>query len=293
MGNNQDHAKVPGDELIFSAEFERLADDFVWLPEADEYFRAQSGLRRLHGLEVDWDGQVRAYAELPWPYARHELAERLSVTVDAVEIIPSGPFVAQAAPGTRAAHKHVAKLRHFGRVGGEALDSSGALVVVSNNHVFADCNRGNPGDWIVGPAGTHVASLEQFHPLDPPPTRNEIDAAFGTPTAPIGAFIPRGLAKAARNLPVTRLDAPHVAGHLQARGAFSVHFPTWQKGGGTLNFRCYSVRSTSGPFSVLGDSGSFVVDAGGAVLGMVLAGQGPVSLVCGAAEVGARLGLTF
>lgn len=283
-----------GVELTFSPAFERVADDLVWRSDANENYRAQSGFPRLHGLEVDWDGQVRAYTDQSMrPHARHELAERLGVPVDVVEITYGGPFVAQAAPGTRAAHKQVAKLKHFGRVGGEALDSSGAVVVVSNNHVFADCNRGSRGDSIIEPGGAHVASLEQFHPLAPPPTRNQVDAAFATPTARVGSFAPRGLGKVARNVPVRRLDAPHVAGHLQARGAFSVHFPTWRPGGGTLDFRCYSVRSVAGPFSVAGDSGSFVVEGGGAVLGMVLAGHGQVSLICGAAEVGACLGLTF
>lgn len=186
-----------------------------------------------------------------------------------------------------------------GTLGGLVRDKeSGAVTILSNNHVLANSNDGSAGDPILQP-GAHdggadpadrIATLTRFVPIDfSPEAENRVDAAIATPIDPvksqviwntrdIGPETPatiRHLSDADLGVAVqkTGRTTEHTEGVVDALYAtVRVKYDLFQKAT-FVDQIVVSQPRTDPPFSNGGDSGSLVYDAGGRCIGLLFAGS--------------------
>jgi len=224
---------------------------------------------------------VEAYAHGPAPVRnqfRRGLANLMGLPVGMVSIRPSWGFSSFLAAGEPAAHHALAVSGSFGTLGGFAADLEGPLLLcVSNNHVFANCNQCNIGDELLDGAGSVFGHLHRFHPLVGQPGVNDLDGAVG--------WILDGQVDGDWNHQGAR--SPHVGLRVWKVGAASGYtagvvtsvlaapFVNYGPPLGAANFRrCVIIMGDgNAPFSIPGDSGSLVYDVGGAVVGIIFAGD--------------------
>ena len=160
--------------------------------------------------------------------------------------------------------------------------------LLSNNHVLADENRGAVGDAILQPGRSdggeddldRVATLERFHPLDPTAV-NHVDAAVALLLedvelstrmdelgVPDGVTTPEeviDVAKVGRTTGLTRgaITAIEVDNVIVDFSTAQLRFDDQIEVAGTIE-----------PFSMGGDSGSLIVDAGTSqAVGLLFAGS--------------------
>lgn len=178
-------------------------------------------------------------------------------------------------------------LNGYGTLGGFGLDSySSNILMISNNHVFANCNNSRPGDQILDQNQNNIGQLERFVSLVYPPERNLVDIAVGSifEQHSIGDYSNHRILAA----------APAVGMRVHIQGATSgLRYGTiislqsainvdYEGGTGVLNFiNCLVIRGENGFFSQPGDSGSFIVNETNYVVGILFAGNNDGSLSFG------------
>jgi hypothetical protein len=282
------------ERLLFSR-IERASSQLVWTtdvgrsPSAERLYGSSPELSRpggvvIHGLGV---GRARAgttaevYCALGGASAldvRRAIGRSLGIPTRLVAIVECGAIVPHTVEvGGKGAHARLGLAGGYGTTGGVAnCLLSGLLVAVSNNHVFADSNRGEQDDPLVDGSGRVFGGLQRFVRLEPQPVLNQVDGAIGwiradetisTPVAISGQSAP------SVGLRVHKFGATsgHTRGRIRGIGATAA--PGYA-GLGRCNFRsCLVVVSEDGPFSMPGDSGSLVLDEDDAVVGIVFAGS--------------------
>lgn len=179
----------------------------------------------------------------------------------------------------------------------------GDYLILSNNHVLADSNRGNPGDLILQPGpfdggvfpADGVATLDRFEPIVFGRSGyNLVDAAVARPTFPrnltasiLGALIPRGIdqafiggavIKAGRTTQVT-------VGRVLAVNATVIVGPY---PGGFAQFR-HQIITTA--MAAGGDSGSLLMDSSLAAVGLLFAGSSQITIHNHIADAESALGV--
>ena len=121
----------------------------------------------------------------------------LPVALDGVPVAPlvTGMFLARSVPTVRARPAPVGfSVGHFaitaGTIGARVVDATGAVYILSNNHVLANSNGASIGDAIYQPgpfdggtAADRVATLFRFRPIDFAGGANPFDAAIAQTTA--------------------------------------------------------------------------------------------------------------
>ncbi len=166
-----------------------------------------------------------------------------------------------------------------GSLGGFVDDlKSNYRLAISNNHVFADCNKATINDALMEHNNnTRFGGLHRFIPLLPPPHMNVVDVAAGwiydnynyrwRGRRPIGTTDP------IRGMEVYKYGATsgYTRGTIVAEAATAA-IP--YQGLGNLNFRSIVriIGKNGQPFSQAGDSGSFVFSMNGYLVGIIFAG---------------------
>jgi len=205
-----------------------------------------------------------------------------------------------ARPGISIGHRDVSA-GTFGLVVRTATEKG---LILSNNHVLANENRGvkgdvilQPGDWDGGKSEKDsIGSLASFVPLKEEET-NQVDAALAQPYDPrdiapdivgigrvAGTVEPRlGMAvtKAGRTTRITRgevtdMDVTLLVGYTN----------------GSLLFQDQMILRGRGGFSGPGDSGSAILDMENRVCGLLFAGSPVVTIANRWAKVASALGVT-
>ena len=184
-----------------------------------------------------------------------------------------------------------------GTLGGLVHDrETGAVVILSNNHVLANSNDGSAGDAILqpGPADggvlprDHIAALTRFAQIDfAANAQNRVDAAIATPfdasdvlwhTVDIGAGTPseaRSLAESDLGARVkkTGRTTGHTEGFVEALFAtVQVKYDLFKKAT-FVDQIIVSEAPGAAAFSNGGDSGSLVYDADNRCVGLLFAGS--------------------
>jgi hypothetical protein len=231
--------------------------------------------------------------------ARQTVSRLMEIPPAALSIVPCWGFSPQIGHGDAAGHMSLAQLGSHGTFGGLAGDlQSNLLFGVSNNHVFANSNKGKIGDVLVDVNGDQFGELHRYQPLAGIPAINDVDGAVGrifTSTTLENQVYPSGMRSAARGLRVQKLGAAsgYTSGRILATQATaSIPYP----GLGNINFhRCLRIVGDHGPFSVPGDSGSLVLDDRFAVVGIIFAGDevGGFSLANPVDALASRLNIAF
>jgi hypothetical protein len=173
-------------------------------------------------------------------------------------------------------------------------DPAGNLFILSNNHVLADENRGSPGDPVLQPGPTDggtagkdvIARLTRFVPIDFAGA-NRADAAIaqavrnpdleqtllkiGKPTGIAAGRLKDKVRKSGRTTGLTSGSVTRIS--VTARVGFD---------GGVATF---TDLLETGAMSAGGDSGSVLVNAKGAIVGLLFAGSNSSTLYCDIAHV--------
>jgi hypothetical protein len=250
------------------------------------------------GVVIEAYCQARASAA---QQLRKVVAGAFGAGLEAVTLVGCGGIVPQGLlnAGEASAHRDLAARNISGTLGGFAGDLTSELVLaVSNNHVFAKCNRAKPNDPLVLTASqSQFGGLARFHPLQPQPTVNDLDGAVGWVFAGNVIRQPRlhGTRPPALGLRVSKNGARtgRTTGTIVGIAATAViAYP----GLGNVNFRrCIRIEGDSGPFSLPGDSGSLVLDGKNSVVGIVFAGEtdGSFSFANSATALTTHLGIGF
>ena len=182
-------------------------------------------------------------------------------------------------------------------------DCPGDYLILSNNHVLADVNQGQPGDLILQPGpfdggvfpADGVATLERFEPIVFGASGyNLVDAALARPTysrnvipSIIGAVVPRGVdqalvgglvIKAGRTTQVT-------IGRVLATNA------TVNVGFGAAGVAQFRNQILTTPMAAGGDSGSLLMDANLNAVGLLFAGSFAITIHNNIANVETALGV--
>ena len=209
------------------------------------------------------------------------------------------PYKSTLQSGSAIAH---AQSKGYGTLGGFVLDAhSKKVMILSNSHIIANNTQACIGDDVVAHPGKQpIGRLYRFEPLLPPPHVNTIDAALSSVFKKdfTGSYLSH------RN----KVARPQVGMSVYKTGArtglrrgvitsVNAVITVDYDGLGTLNFANTIVVEGDNnlPFSKLGDSGSFIVNEDGCVVGLVFAGdpQGNLSFGNSIAEVVKRLEIRF
>lgn len=183
----------------------------------------------------------------------------------------------------------------------------GDYLILSNNHVLANTNQGNPGDLILQPGpfdggvfpSDGCATLERFEPIvlslfDTPPGYNLVDAACAKPkhgrdwiASIIGLIMPRGIDQALVGDPVikagrtTQVTTGRV---LQTNATVLVGYGA----AGIAQFR-HQIITTA--MAAGGDSGSLLMNRNLNAVGLLFAGSGSITIHNHIADVETALGV--
>ena len=177
-------------------------------------------------------------------------------------------------------------------------------LILSNNHILADSNRGKPGDQILQPGpfdgglfpADGIATLERFEPIvcSSPAGYNLVDAAIARPTfsrnvtaSIIGLVIPRGVDQAfigSLVVKVGRTTQVTVGRVLAVNATISVG----PYNCGTAVFR-HQIVTTA--MAAGGDSGSLLMDSNLNAIGLLFAGSALLTIHNHIGDVETALGV--
>ncbi|HEX3126092.1 MAG TPA: hypothetical protein VH394_02085, partial [Thermoanaerobaculia bacterium] len=214
-------------------------------------------------------------------------------------------------------HDHnlrAAWLPHYmsiGTLGCFVRDSSDTLFLLSNAHVLAPGNNGQPGDAILQPgtiATTYpseerIASFSQFVPIKPSPfgadpsngdaVLNMVDMAIAEVAQDIQ--VSSGFLPVHRLTPISGVNSPDLPKpqvikvgrttgltYGEIKKTATIVGPIPYPGIGTCWFRnAFEIRGLGGTlFSNNGDSGSAILNQDGEVIGLLFAGNGDRTYAC-------------
>lgn len=258
---------------------------------------------RLYGIGITGTAifpELEVYADPDLP--NRELASALRRMLPDVKmrILSCRGFIPyqSLAVGDQVAH---VDLDGYGTLGGFVDDLySPYRLVLSNNHVLANCNSANTNDDLLKLPSRHVfGGLHKFIPLRQAPDINEVDAAAGWLYEEERLLWrprkPRKSGRAIRGMRVYKYGARtnYTEGIIVATSvAAQIDYGSL----GVVNFRrCLRIEGTNGPFSLPGDSGSLVISKSGVVVGLLFAGElsGAYSLANPFVYVEDQLGVVF
>jgi hypothetical protein len=186
-----------------------------------------------------------------------------------------------------------------GTLGGLVRDRpSGAVVILSNNHVLANSNEAGPGDFILQPGphdggvdpGDRVATLTRFVPINfLPGAENHVDGAIATPLDPVRDQVIWNTRDVGAQTPATsrQLSEEDLGAAVQKTGRTTEHtngfvqslFATTQvkydmfRKATFVDQIIVSQDAGQPAFSNGGDSGSLVYDADRRCIGLLFAGS--------------------
>ncbi len=187
----------------------------------------------------------------------------------------------------------------------------GDYLILSNNHVLADSNKGQPGDVILQPGSfdggvfpsDEIARLERFEPITFGPTvnfpgrYNLLDAAVARPTfsrnvvaSIIGSVIPQGVGQAFVGSQVIKAGRTTqvTTGRVLAVNATIVVGPYANDGTQFAEFR-HQIITTA--MSAGGDSGSLLMDSNLNAVGLLFAGSPFITIHNHISDVEVALGV--
>lgn len=181
-------------------------------------------------------------------------------------------------------------------------ECAGDYLILSNNHVLANTNRGKAGDLILQPGpfdgglfpSDGIATLDRFEPIVFGSSGyNLVDAAVARPTytrnvtaAIIGVVIPRGINQAAVGGLVVKAGRTTqvTTGRVLATNAtIAVNY-----GVGVAVFR-HQILTTA--MAAGGDSGSLLMDANLNAVGLLFAGSSQITIFNHISDVETALGV--
>lgn len=300
--------------IVWNSPIEKVAAAVGLYESLGDYSRP--GGVTFHGLGVakssgGW--HVEAYCECESKQrraAQRAVALHIGAAPADVLIVPCTGFDAYAMTeqveppplmlGAAVAHQALAARGGYGTFGGFASDlESELLLAVSNNHVFANENTAAVGDPLFRVSNgscVPLGTLRRFVEILAAPMVNDVDAAVGTisRTNVVKRFRTNGVRSPAAGLRVKKLGAR--TGHTTGRIVAVAATATVNYSMGPVNFRrCLRIEGDDGPFSLPGDSGSLVLDANNAVVGLLFGGEksGAYSLACWGTTVTQLLSIAF
>jgi hypothetical protein len=184
----------------------------------------------------------------------------------------------------------------------EREECRGDYLILSNNHVLANTNQGEPGDLILQPGpfdgGVYpadgIATLERYERIVfGAAGYNLVDAAVARPTSSrnvtasiLGTLIPRGVDQAVVGAPVIkagRTTQVTVGRVLAVNAVISVNY-----GVGVAQFR-HQILTT--PMAAGGDSGSLLMNGELNAVGLLFAGSPFITIHNHVADVETALGV--
>lgn len=275
------------------------------------------------GIETDkadrWRGVLYVRRDEP---AVKELVDRISKSIQTpVEARVTGKYRPLGAPvagsSVGAAYVDPDTGRPAGTFGAVVRKGNSAQkFLLSCNHILY-LNRevilppGTSSERILQPAlsGTRIGMAldDQFFRLAAPPATNRGDWALARLSAPPTVWWPSNMPALSQDQPVDPLTlGPNeqvfkvgaatgkTSGHLVggAQG-FSLAYPEFSNAFFHFEHQLRIESAGPGPFAVGGDSGSLVVTATGAPVGLVFATDDAGTLVCPLGPLFSRLGLKF
>ncbi|MFY9618606.1 MAG: hypothetical protein WAQ99_02245 [Pyrinomonadaceae bacterium] len=229
------------------------------------------------GTSVSDEEAVRVYVPEKLPATQLSASSLIPKSVNGLptEVVPVGELVAAVRPqpcGVSIGH-HAITAGTLGCLVRRRSDD-GALYILSNNHVLADCDQAALGDLILEPGpedgGTiedPIAVLSDFEPimdgkpaifdaaiarlLDPQFVTRDIRGIGFVQPPPLQVLVNHLVSKSGRTTQVTQ---GRIVGSAED---VSVNY----RGCGLVNFEGQlAINGLRGPFALLGDSGSLVVD---------------------------------
>jgi hypothetical protein len=240
-------------------------------------------------------------------------AELDGVKTDVVEVgkIEALAFTAKqrpAVPGFSIGH-HAITAGTFGCVVEDLRrrDGGGEYLILSNNHVLADVNKGRPGDLILQPgpfAGGQfpsdaVATLDRFEPIvlsafPNPPGYNLVDAVVARPhesrlitPSIIGLAMPSGISQAVPGMAVIKAGrTTEVTVGVVLATNVTVAVGYGADGIGTFRHQIITTAMAAG-----GDSGSLLMDLNLNAIGLLFAGSSIITIHNHIADVEVALGV--
>lgn len=238
------------------------------------------GVKTTEGKAVDFNS-LRVYVRRKKLKKNLSRAHRIPSQINGMptDVIELSPVRPQAVVGGNSCS-------HF-RVGGGTIGClvsvAGEIYVLSNNHVLADCNRGNIGDEVWQPAGSNTplfARLSDFVSLDFNGGSNLMDAAIArledtTAASPeiesIGRLNP-AVATAESGDKVTKYGSKSLQTYGTIDGVSEDCSPYFFGKGRGYFTKQIAVLGRDRKFSEKGDSGALVVRAAdNAAIGILFA----------------------
>lgn len=230
------------------------------------------------------------------------------IETDVVEVGKLEPLaftgrVRPAMPGYSIGHANVSA-GTFGCLVRDLHSTSQEPLLLGNNHVLADTNRGRPGDPILQPGPYDggfdptdtVAHLERFEPIHfglRNGAYNLVDAAVARPascrqvtTSMIGSFVPQGVGQAFLGDRVLKAGRSTGVTHgwvISVNATVRVWFPE-----GPALFR-HQILTTF--MSLGGDSGSLLMDRHLSAVGLIFAGSPLITVASHIGDVESALGV--
>lgn len=229
------------------------------------------------------------------------------VPTDVVEVGELRPLVFNARvrpalPGYSIGHHNITA-GTFGCVVRDLRHGADDYLILSNNHVLADTNAGQPGDLILQPGAFDggvfpsdgVATLDRFEPIVfGAAGYNVVDAAVARPTytrnitsAIIGQVTPRGVGEAVLGSTVVkagRTTQVTVGTVIAVNATVAVNYGA----PGVATFR-QQILTTA--MSAGGDSGSLLMDEGLNAIGLLYAGSEVITIHNHISDVEIALGV--
>jgi hypothetical protein len=251
------------------------------------YVSQKLSLRRL-----PVHNRIPKQINLPWEYSDDGVLEILTDVIPAT--FQAVSFIGRQRPcpgGISIGHVDITA----GTLGCWVRDkSSGAQVILSNNHVMANSNQASLGDPILQPGPADggsapqdtIATLTRFKTVDfSSGANNTVDGAIATPTD--SSIVDHGIKGIGGGIPTQTRDigvddlgaavqksgrtTEHTQGAVQAVNAtVSVKYGIFEK---ATFVDQIIVEAPTGDFSAGGDSGSAVLDSEKKLIGLLFAGS--------------------
>lgn len=274
------------------------------IPQGSNIVGVGFGHKMTQGTQSKEEPVIRIYVKVKLPLAEIAPAFRIPPEINGIEtdVIEVGTLEPFAPCGVSVSHQQ-GKPGTIGCLVRKTNGSSNADFILSCNHVLANSNRARMGDFIVQPAisdgGTQVvAQLSDFQPLNFTGGKNFMDAAIaqvfnaGTITPDIkniGRLNPQPLAAQRGQSVIKNGRTTGFTQGIIRDPLVDMSIPYPGSGFALLEDHILIDNRAGGSFSLVGDSGSLVVESTSKrPLGLLAAGGTGFTLASPIAPILAR-----